>query len=1358
MKIERLLLTKKLSLYFILAFLFFSGAASAYSSRQYTTKDGLSNPIVASVYQDRSGLMWFGTNDGLNTYDGLKIQNYRTTEEPSYLTGHTIGTILEANNNIFWIVSNYGLNRIDRASQTVKTFEGFDLNVKIAMSPTRDIYAVKENNNILYYHTEEETFRKIPVNDLAYDAIVGMFIDRDQVLWLFMEDGNNRSFSIVREGDEVKLSPQSAFKHQEATLWCFYEEGEFYFVDATLTLYEYNIADKTKYYIQDINSFVTRNGDISSIIKHSGDFYVGFTDGGLIRIKNMPEHRNQYQIDDLAFRQGVLSLYKDRYQDIVWIGTNGQGVSMLFNEASSLAAVLSDDLSSSIQTPITALYRDDRQTLWVGSAGNGVVSVHNYNPERGTGGHSESFMPQNSLLGSTTISAFAPSAKNLLWIGTENGLNYYSYQERRIKNFNVNTDGKALKRVSSICEVNDTTLWVATAGEGLVKIHLVGTADSPIAASAKRVYAGDGSEAANMFTVAYNEDGKTVWFGTRGNGAYKVDSGSERMENIVFAKGEHQPQNNIFSILKNSGGYWFATGEGLARMVGTEKTMFDENNGFSHKTVYGMLEDNNGNLWLSTNRGVVKFNIEKQTSHLCKQADDKMITAFSHGACFKDPSTGILLLGGKNGFVTINESDFVQPDYTPQIVFNGLSVFGKRCNIFDYLSAKRGGKQIVRLNYDQNVFGVSFVANDFIDGKEYNYFYRLNEQGDNWVDNGSVNTALFTYLASGTYTLSTKYRNNVTGKESPVTELTIRILPRWYQTWWAYILYFLLIAGALYLARFGYIWYLNRRKAALQAEMEQKLHDSQARTKLEFFASMSNELYGPLALIQNSSGKILSDPAVGEEVRKYIALIQNNTEQLKGFVCDINELRMLEAGERAQQIAYLPVSELADALAGAFIEQANERNINYQIRIKNGLYWVSDSYYLCRLMGNLLANAFINVKEKGTVAIELKDAADSLQIAVAYTGQLPASTMIVKAGERFDYIHAIDVLEDEGCADSSTFDSRILAINYSIAQGLNGHIETEETDGRVVYTVILPEYTTELEEDELEEGSEQLPAMLFPKKYSLCAPTRTKHSAGKNSILLVDNNDDTLCLLTDLLQGTYNIDAVTTSESAIERLHSGKYDLLMAKTNMPIVDGVELTEMVKADAAISHIPCVLLASANKGAERQAAMEAGADLYVSKPLDLDELMKEIAGLMQYKKVQAYLNSTEVHKAFELGDERFDTAEDRAFYETMIAFIEKNMKDTELSVEMIGKELNCTTQEFYSRLKGITRKTPNEIIRAYRLDAAEKLLMATNLSVEDIIARIGFASRSSFFKLFMQVHGMTPKGYRDQKRKTLLKSIR
>lgn len=1340
-------MVQKFLFFFTFLSLFLTQTTNANSFRNYSKKDGLSNPVVASIFQDHNGLMWFGTNDGLNAYDGLHFHNFQNTEESFYLTGHTIGDIIEGENNTFWVLTNYGLSHMDRGQQAVKNFEAFDLSSKMVQAPDNHIYLIKEDHSICYYDDEEETFRTIPVNDLVLENIINLFVDEDYTLWVFMSDGNHRNFSIQRTQNEVKLSSQSVFNHQEPILWCFYGDHSIYFVDETLTLYEYNISNKTKFYIQDIRASVSQKGAISSIIKHEDDFYIGFAEGGLIRIKNMPEHKNQRHMEEIPFTPGVLSLRKDRYQDIVWIGTNGQGVYMFFNEASSLGAVLSKNLSHSIHSPITALYKDSQQTLWIGSAGNGIVNIHEYNPDRGTGTRSEFFLPFNSLLGSSTINTFGASAKRILWVGTDNGINYYSYMERRIKNVSVVADGKPLKQVRAICEVNDTTLWIATAGEGLVKIHLAGSADTPIIASAKRIYVGDGSESANMFTMAYRENSNTVWFGTQGSGAYKVESDSERVENVLFAKGENQPQNDIFSILKNSEGYWFATGDGLARMVGSEKTIFDENNGFLHKTVHSLLEDNTGNLWMSTNRGVVKFNMEKQTSHLCKQAEEKTIVEFGDGVCYKDPISSMLLFGGENGFVTINENDFVQQDYTPAIVFNGLSVFGKREHIYNHLQTKRD-KQTVRLNYDQNVFGISFVANDYIDGREYSYFYKLNEQGDNWVDNGNSNTAFFTYLAPGSYTLSTKYRNNVTGKESKVAQLKISIHPQWYKTWWAYSLYVLVLAGLLYLARYLYIWYAKRRKAAFLATVKQQQHEEEGRVKLDFFSGMSNELYGPLALIQNSSGKILNNPAVSEEIRKQITLIQSNAEQLKNFVYDVNELRVFAANEGVQRLAYLPVSELADALAAMFIKQAGERKINYQIKIKSGLYWISDNYCLCRLIGNLLSIAFINVQDKGSVSVELKVEEGALQIRVSYSGALLAAD--IPNGSKFNYTQAIDVMEEKGNADTSTFDQRILTINHGIVKGLQGNLAMESADGNTVCTVSLPEYPLS-EGEEVEEGNEELPVIILPKKNSLIEPVQASGDTQKTSLLLVDDNADVSCLLTDLLNDTYRVDLIVRADKTLDALHTAKYDLLLIKAVLPGITGIELIQQVKADAAIAHIPCIVLASANRKAERDEAMEAGADLYISKPIDPESMIKEISTLMLHKKVQA--NFMKSHNLFDSGNGSFATPEDKKFYDKIIEFIGENITDTELSVETISEHMGCATQELYGKIQSITRKTPNEMIREYRVNTAERLLVSTNITVEELINRIGFPSRSGFYKLFMQIHGMTPKNYREQKRKEL-----
>lgn len=1339
---------------FLLCFSWFNAnSIHAYNLRQYKTKDGLSNAVVTTIYQDHNGVMWFGTDNGLNAFDGIKFSNIQSTEDKTYLGGQAIHDIFEVEDHVFWVLTGEGLSRINLVERTIKTFNELGPNIKIARNDAYDVYVVSENDYLYYYQAKEETFKKIPVDHLTSENIINMFVDRDNVLWIVMEEGI-RSIRMERKGADVKLINQSMFKHQEPILWCFYEEGSIYFVDDVFTLYEYNLSDKTKYYIQDLGTSVNRNGGISSIIKHNGDFYIGFFSGGLMHIKNMPDRKSSYQIDEISFRSGILSLANDKHQDIVWVGTDGQGVYMLFNESSVFNTVLSGNLTYPVNTPITALFKDVNQTLWVGTRGNGIVNIHGYNPEHGSGTHSESFLPYVTSLSSKVISTFAPSNKNLFWIGTENGVDYYSFGERKIKNIHIMADGKPVRNVRSICELNDSVLWIATAGEGVVKVVLAGTSDSPVVAAAQRFYAGNGSKAANRFTVAYKENAGTVWFGTQDSGAYKVDSSNGKMENIRLVDDERLPQNDIYFIVINNEGYWFATANGLVRMKDSKTTIFDENNGFNYKTVRSILDDNKGNLWLSTDYGIVKFDMKQQTFHLCKQSEEKAIKEFGIGVCFNDSVSHLLFFGGKEGFTVINESNYTHQSYMPRIIFNGLSVFGKRCNIYDYLIIKKKAADIICLESDQNVFAVSFVASDYIDGQDFTYFYKLGSEGDNWVDNGSSNTVSFTYLASGKYTLFVKYRNTVTGEESQVYSVIIHILPRWYQTWWAYLIYIFVLALVVYVLRYLYRRYMARREAELVVGIEQNF----SRLKLDFFVRMSNEFCTPLSLIYCSSDKILSDPEANENIRSYATLIHTNVERLNGFINDINDLRVLEAGDRKPKFLSLPVSELADTIAGLFIEQAEERKINYQIKISNGLFWVSDSYYLCRLIGNLLGNAFIHVDERGVVSVELLIRDAHLRLEFTYTADIISGRGDDAIENDFTYGRAIHLLEQESRSSLSTFDDRLMAITCGIVQELRGSIQIEQTkEGRVIYTVMLPEIQVEEmveDTDETNEVYKDISSIRLPKKNEPNSVLKLEHMAGKRAILFADSDYGMFNALSILLGDTYNISFVSDEKKSIELLHSGKYDLLISKTDTPLISGIELVRSVKADAALSHVSCVLLASDNGEKEKNEALEVGVDLYMTRPLDLEKLVKEISSLTRRQKVQEHLEPEE-RKPFKLEDERFASREEKVFFEKILHSIEKNIKNTGLSVEMISGELACTTQELYSRLRGITGKTPNEIISEYRLYVAEYLLESTNLSVEDIMIGIGFTDRANFFKLFVQRYGISPKDYRRMKRKMLLK---
>lgn len=1319
----------------------------AYSLKHYTTNDGLSNNAITSIFQDQDGFIWFGTNRGIKQFDGRAFHNLPAIEGSGFLVNDAVEEIYETGNHVFWILGNSGLTCLNYTTQTVERFEEFNKDSKVAKGSNGEIFVAKEDNFIYYFQKGSKKFEKTPAQSLVMKSIVSMFVDSNSTLWIISEDDNHRCYAIEESGGDLKLSPVTGFRHTSPVLWSFYEDDEIYFVDDSFVLYEYNISNRTKHYIQDLRNEVARYGDISSIIKHQGDYYLSFTAGGMFRVKNMPDHRNKYLLSEISVPVGINCLKKDNNQEVIWIGTQDKGVYMYYQEASTLDGILSSSFGQNISGAINALYIDRSQTLWVATGGNGVVSVREFDGESVRGKRTDAYTTSNSMIGSANVYSFAPSSKNILWITTDNGVGYYSYNEHRMKNLQIMADNRSVRNVRSICEVNDTLLWIATAGEGIVKAHLAGWSETPMITSSKRFVFGEGDKELNDFTTIYKEDNTTLWFGTQGRGVYKVNTQTDVMENIQFGKADDL-LNNVYSILKTKTGYWFGTGGGFVHMslIG-EKQIYTEANGFLHNAVHGILEGKNNILWLSTSNGIVKYDIEKSSFYLCKQTENRQITNFSNESFYKDPVSNTLLFGGSNGIAVINESDFVIPDYSPEIRFTDLSLFGQKKSIYEHLTVKRKMSTLT-LNNDQNVFAVSFVAPDYIDGKDYTYFYKLNELNDNWINNGTSNTALFTYLGSGKYTFVAKYRNNVTGKESAEFPLTIRILPPWYKTWWMYLACIAALVIAFFAARL-ILRIRNKKNAeALMASLNQKHQQDIYKSKLVFFSDMANQIYNSLTFILNPSKKLLAESEAGSREYTYADTIYQSGEQMNRFVHELNEYRQIVMGDRIAHIRSLLVSELADTIAEAFIEQAEAKKVDYQISIANGLYWNSDYYCLTRIITHLLSVSFANVEVEGSTSIKLKAKGDNLSLVVSSS----AEGLFKKNFERaLDYFKIVDLLEEDVVKGYDVSTELTLALANSMVVLIGGKMDIHKAEGGITsFVVTLPHL--EILEDEGMVVEDEMPVI---KPLSGIAPNilPTAKNPSSLSILVLTDSKAVLWLLTDQFMKKYNVERATSEEQVLSKLATGKYFLFIAEADCEEINTIHLVKQIKDRVELAAVSCVLLASDNSVAEKSATLEV-ADFYLQKPYDMEVLDKEIDRMTAYKEQQEHYTST-LNQTLELNETQYTNNEDKAFYDKMLQIVDDNLSNQEFSVGILSTELGLSTHQLYRRLKKITEKTPNEIISEARLNLAEKLLVSTNLLEEEIMEKAGFINQSNFFQVFSQKHGITPKMYREQKKMSMKK---
>lgn len=1324
----------------------------AYSLRQFSNKNGLSNSAILSLYQDHQGVIWIGSCDGLNIFDGTNIHVYNPANPTkASLSGNLINDIMETEKEVLWIQTNYGLDRLDTKHQTSKSFTEFKDKNYMAKSRDNDLFIVKDDGYIYYYQPEKQLFQKLEVPQIAFGHVLSTIIDENNILWIFTSDNDTRSYQINKNKEGITLTPNNLFKHPEQLLWAFAEEDLVYFIDKTYSLYEYDFGNQQQYFIADLKAEVETRGEVSSIIKQQNDYYIGFKSSGLIVLKYMSDQKIKYQMQDTEIHSGIFCLMKDKYQDIVWIGTDGQGVYMYFNDAFSITNTLLDTPVYQINNPVRTVYYDEEQTLWIGTKGGGILRIRNYSPETNAAASFDRISISNSTLTDNTVYCFAPGSANRLWIGTENGLNYYSYQNKQLKAFTVIADGKKVKYVHSINELNDTTLWVSTVGEGIVKVILDKAGNSPSVKSATRIVLDDGRMASNYFFTSFQENDSILWFGNRGYGAYRLNVETEqltpyRFDNVVNS----QTANDIFAIYKNEKGYWLGTSSGLLHFNEDYSHYHDRADLFSNNTVHGILEDQQNNLWISTNQGLVRFNPKTNTGQTYDRENGLEVTEFSDGAFYKDLRTETLFFGGTNGFVTVKPNAYIMADYMPQINLKGLSIFGKEYNIHDFLHDKKG-KKILQLDYSQNFFCIDFMAIDYINGNNYSYSYKLDEVSSQWIESGTSASAIFSNLAPGQYTLLVKYKNNMNGKECEPQKLLIQITPPWYLSNWAYILYFILIALFCILAVYRIVHQYRRKQHRMIEKLNREKKEEVYESKLRFFTNITHEFCTPLTLIYGPCEKILAYPQSDSYIRKYGKMIQQNTEKLNGLILELLEFRRLETGHKVLSIQRLSVSDKLRNIAESFCELAENKNLNYQLDIEPDIEWNTDISCFSKIVNNLISNAFKYTPEEGNITIGLKVENQLLTLNISNSGKGIAKENLAKI---FDRYKILDSFEMNG---KNSRNGLGLAICKNMVTLLNGEINVSSIQNEITtFTVTLPELSPTAQEAETPQKVYETGPLNTNTEPMELEQTAVNFDTSKHTVMIIDDDPSMLWFVSEIFVDKYNVLSFNNAAEALASLELKQPDLIISDVMMPEIDGLSFAQKIKQNKLWSHIPLILLSALHHEDDQVKGIEAGAEVYVTKPFNVKYLEKVVYRLIKRESdLKEYYSS--IFSSFKVENGNCIHKEDQEFLDKVIETIEKNITNPDLSVELLSSDLGYSTRQFYRKLKPITDKSPADIIKEYRLTMAERLLLTKNYTIEEIMDKTGFNNRGTFYKLFSQRFGMPPRQYREQQKDSVKKEL-
>lgn len=1325
---------KRMIVCFLISFFLLQTTDSVrgFNLRKINDAENLSSSNIFSFYQDKKGFMWIGTSRGVDIYDGKQIIHIAHHIRSNFFTGSRVDKIDQTNDKFIWLQTYHGLYKINPATSAIEPFEMFNRIAFWEQDKEGNVFLLQGNNCIYYKLKDQQQFEQMFVPDLRANDVADFFLDSSGKLWIFRTNGNNLCFFIrINEQGTVCFDPLPGYTHLAGIRYCTSEDNLLvHFIDDTYTLYEFDTSNQQALPIYTMKEPVAGEDVVTSLLKFHDDYFINFKMNGLSLFHKTDQG---YTSEHIAIPGVVSCLYKDNYQDMIWIGTSGHGIYTYSSDLYTIKSTVLNDFTWNVDQPISALLVDKENTLWLGSKGDGLLRLFDFQADKNIKDHRmELITASNSSLPDNAILSLADNKQGNLWIGSEQGLSYFNLRENDLIPVQVSYRQKNIAFISAIYE-QDSLLWLSTLGMGIIKAKLEWRNHRPQVTVLRQFTVKEDDEFTNHFLHIYPENDSILWCTNRGEGLFRLNTATSIWENICF-EGNTINETNV--IRKDyHGNYLIGTNSGLVKYSFGASQVLNETNRFPISSIYGILSDSQAGYWLSTNRGLLLYNTDTESFRTYDHHDGLSVLEFNEGSFFKNEPDGTLFFGGANGFVTIRQNYFDEGlHYMPPVYFRTVTIRDKQYPISESLA----------LSHDQNFFTLSFSAIDHLNNNGYTYYYKLGSNEKAWISNGNSNTLSFADLHAGRHTLYVKYYNQALGKESYIYKLNINIQSPWYASSWAYGIY-LLLALALTLLAFRIISAYNRKKKAdRQQKMEQQHKEEIYESKLRFFTNISHEFCTPLTLIYGPCNRLMEQTNLTAPVRRYVSVIKQNAERLNSLIQDLIEFNRIETGYKKPVIAPVDITTLASQLTESFTDLAESHTIRFEKEIAPFIKWNTDQDFIVTLLLNLLSNAFKYAANEKRVKVCIGIGPDDhLCITVSNTGKGIAEKDIPTLFDRYS------ILQNFEQNDTASLWSRNglgLAISYNMVRLLNGTIEVGSIpDEWTHFRIRLPYLNTTLTVPE--EGRSIILSDYKPEHTRPLLIPENHIDELKPTLLVIDDETDILWLIADIFKDDYNVLTASGPVEATKILIEMHLDLIICDVIMPDTDGLTFSRQVKQDVTTAHIPFIFL-SAKRDMEGQAeGLNAGAELYITKPFNVEYLKSSVQRLLERKEsLREYFSSPLSSYALEKG--KFSHQEHKKFVNEILKIINKNLRNKELSAQLIAEKMNIGLRTFYRKLEEIEDTSLTELINSCRLLKAADLLIKTKLTIDEIVFQSGCTNRSTFYRAFSKKYSCTPTEYRKQ----------
>lgn len=1313
-------------------------------STSYTMDDGLAANRVYSILQDSCGFMWFGTDDGLSRFDGIKFKNYYLSEYINATTSNSVKKIFIDRRGKMWIGLDSGIVIYDSQTDTFRPF-----NAKTETGETIQTYVVdmiEDNDGEVWIATNGKglyrfspndeirlrVYRNIPgeSNCISQNILMTLQQDSKQNIWIgtyseglcCFDKHKNTFVTYKRSNLPDSLSDNSIQKILEdshGNLWIgTFQNGLDLFNPATRTFtnYQDKSPNNLLYHIHDIKEY------------RPGELFIS-SDNGIGIFKADKGEIIQSDNPNLKIRTGankfIYSIYIDK-EESLWLGSYFDGIkfySAFQNNFKYYSCSLSATAQAGKVVNVIKEGKDDQ--YWIGTDDNGIFRfnaktqeitpfrdaasigttyycIHDllvdgdklYAATYGRGmevfdlktGKVESYLynPEDSTsISSSRVFILYKASNGYIYVGTSNGICCYNPQQKKFTRM-----GSFAGRISAIIEDYHGKIWIGTSISGLYSYNIKTGKTTAYQRSDN-----PNSITKNVITTLAIDNRKRLWVGTYGQGLCRYNEDSDN-----FTRYDHLelPNKIITSIIPK-----------------------------------GDL------LWISTNKGLAVYNPDTEYLKTYSKSNGLYNEQFTPRSGVES-SDGKLFLGSTGGFCYFFPQDLRENTYNPPVVLTNMTIFGKevQANIPDSpIQRSIGYTDEIILEYNQSMIGFDFAALSYIAPKENNYQYMLEGLDSGWqFTKGNNNHLSYANLPAGEYVLRIKGTNSDKIWSSNEIQLKIKVLPPFLQSQLAYIIYAIMLLIILLLT----VWYYIKRTEKRQKARMKRLNDEKEKelynAKIDFFTNIAHEIRTPLSLIIGPLEYLMKTTSINNVYGEYLSIIEQNYKRLYALVTQLLDFRKVDSGAYKLSYDSYRVKDTIAKVTCIFELSTRQKKISIDTSsISEKLTMITDEEAFTKIISNLLSNALKYAKSRISVTAMENDS--EIIITVTDDGIGITDQEKTKIFDAFYQVKNNSELNKLGIGIG-------LHMTRSLIQLMNGKIEAKDReDGKsgVAISVHFPKQAaisaappmkrvedTIIAEISTEEGE---PESILPDE-----PIKKQYA-----VMVVDDNPEILDFLSKILSEEYFVISASSGEEALLILEKNNIDLIISDVMMEEMDGFELCGKIKTDINISHVPVILLTAKTDTESKIKGLESGADAYIEKPFSPFHLKAQLRNLLKKREKQqkTYASTplSDLHSAVH-------NKLDEEFMKKCTDIILNNIEDSEFSVSTLAQELGMSRTSVFTKIKGIIGMTPNDFIKITRLKEACRMMIEGEYRVTEIGFLVGFSSSSYFAKCFQKQFGMLP----------------